>query len=607
MQDFLLDLYMPNQKKTVLKKFLIWRAKHISHRQFVLILSILVGFTSGVGAVVLKNLTHFIQALLEGNLVKEYHHAFYFIFPIIGFAITYLVIKYIIRNKVSHGIPSTLFAISKRKGLMKQFQMFGSLITAPITVGFGGSVGLEGPSVATGAAISSNISRLFHMNQPTRTLLIGCAAAGALSSIFKAPIAAIIFAIEVFSLDLTIASLVPLLLASLSAVITSYFFFGSDVILPFRIEDKFILSDVPFYIILGIVSGFVSIYFANVYEKIHNYFEKIESSLKRILIGGISIGFLIYLIPPLYGEGFNTINNLIIGNPILSAEDNYLNLNLDNAWIVIGLLAILVFFKVIASSLTFGAGGVGGIFGPALFMGSIMGNCIAKILNNIGFLNSNISESNFTLVGMTGLMAGILHAPLTAIFLIAEITGGYELFIPLMITAAISFSITKYFVPHSVYAMELGRKGELITHNKDHAVLTLMDIESIIETNFISLYSKMTLGEIVHNAVVKSNRNIFPVLNEKTNYLEGIILLDDIRPIMFDQTLYDEVLASEVMHNPPAVIRLGEDIMTDVMKKFQDSGAWNLPVIKDGQYVGFISKSKMLTAYRRKLINFTAG
>lgn len=597
---------MDSHKKSLFTKFLIWRAKHISQTQFIYLLSILVGFTSGVGAVILKNFTHIIQLLLEGKFVKEYHHAFYFIFPIIGFTITYIIIKYIIRAKVSHGIPSTLYAISKRKGLMKRYQMFGSMLTAPITVGFGGSVGLEGPTVATGAAISSNISRLFHMNQKTRTLLIGCAAAGALASIFKAPIAAIIFAIEVFSLDLTIASLLPLLLASLSAIITSYFFFGNDILLPFRIEDKFVIGDIPFFIILGIVAGLVSIYFAIVYGKIQDYFEKIESKIKRILIGGVGIGVLVFFIPQLYGEGFETINNLIKGDPIVSSENNYLNLDLQNVWIVISLLTITVLFKIIATSLTFGAGGVGGIFAPTLFMGSIMGNCLAKILNNIGILSSNVSESNFTLVGMCGLMAGVLHAPLTAIFLIAEVTGGYELFIPLMIASAISFSITKHYVPHSVYAMELARKGELITHDKDHAVLTLMDIQSVIETNFISLHSKMTLGEIVNKAVIKSNRNIFPVLNKENSHLEGIILLDDIRPIMFDHSLYDEVIAAEIMQNPPAVINLEEDKMTDVMRKFQESAAWNLPVIRNGTYVGFISKSKLLTAYRRKLINYTS-
>jgi len=592
-------------KKTRLTRFLIWKYKHISEKNFVFLLSILVGFTSGVAAVVLKNLTHFIQHLLEGKLVQYYHQAFYFLFPILGFIIVYLIIKYVIRNKVNHGIPSTLFAISKRKGLMKQYQMFGSLITAPITIGFGGSVGLEGPTVATGAAISSNISRMFHMNQTTRNLLIGCAAAGALSSIFKAPIAAIIFAIEVFSLDLTIASMLPLLLASLSAILTSYFFFGDDVLLPFRIEDKFYISDAPFYIILGIFAAITSIYFTEVYERIQKLFDKIKSPIKKLFFGGIAIGILVYLIPPLYGEGFDVINNLISGNPEKALENNLLHMDLSNIWVVIMLLAGLVFFKIIASALTFGAGGVGGIFAPTLFMGSIMGNCIAKIINNSGLVNTPISESNFTLVGMAGLMAGVLHAPLTAIFLIAEVTGGYELFIPLMITAAISFSITKYFNPHSVYNMELGRKGELITHDKDHAVLTLMDIDKVIETNFVTITATMNLGDIVHKAIIKSNRNIFPVVNEETNRLDGIILLDDLRPIMFDQTLYEKVLARDIMLKPPEIINLGKDKMTDIMKKFQDSSAWNLPVVKDEKYVGCISKSKLLTAYRRQLINFT--
>lgn len=592
-------------KKTLLTRFLIWKYKHISEKNFVFLLSILIGFTSGVAAVILKNLTHFIQNLLEGNLVQYYHQAFYFLFPIIGFTIVYLIIKYVIRNKVSHGIPSTLFAISKRKGLMKRYQMIGSILTAPITVGFGGSVGLEGPTVATGAAISSNISRLFHMNQTTRNLLIGCAAAGAMSSIFKAPIAAIIFAIEVFSLDLTIVSMLPLLLASLSAILTSYFFLGNDVLLPFRIEDKFYLSDAPFYIILGIFAAFTSMYFTEVYERIQKLFDKIGSPIKKLLFGGIAIGILVYLIPPLYGEGFDIINNLIAGNPEKALENNFLQMDLSNIWVVILLLAGLVFFKIIASALTFGAGGVGGIFAPTLFMGSIMGNCIAKIINNSGLVNTPVSESNFTLVGMAGLMAGVLHAPLTAIFLIAEVTGGYELFIPLMITSVISFGITRYFYPHSVYTMELGRKGELITHDKDHAVLTLMDIDKVIETNFIPITANMNLGEIVNDAIVKSNRNIFPVVHEETKILLGIILLDDLRPIMFDQSLYEKVLARDIMHKPPEIIHLEKDKMTDIMKKFQDSSAWNLPVLKNGKYFGFISKSKLLTAYRRQLINFT--
>ncbi|MBJ7880888.1 chloride channel protein [Gelidibacter salicanalis] len=592
-------------KRPLFKQLLIWRARYISHNQFVVILSILVGFTSGVGAVVLKNLTHFIQHIMEGQLVRYYHEAFYFLFPILGLTLVYLIMKYVIRHRVSHGIPSTLFSISKRKGIMKRYQMFGSILTAPLTVGFGGSVGLEGPTVATGAAISSNIARLFHVNQTTRNLLIGCAAAGAMSSIFKAPIAAIIFAIEVFSLDLTIASMLPLLMASLSAILTSYFFLGNDVLLPFSLEEGFKLSDAPFYLLLGVVAAFTSIYFTEVYDRIQRLFDRIDSPIKKLVIGGSLLGMLIYFIPPLYGEGFEVINNLIAGNHQKAIQNNFLNLNLENIWVVILLLAGLVFFKIIASALTFGAGGVGGIFAPTLFMGSIMGNCVAKLINHSGFTNYPVSESNFTLVGMAGLMAGVLHAPLTAIFLIAEVTGGYELFIPLMLTAAISFGITKYFHPHSVYTMELGRKGELITHDKDHAVLTLMDINKVVETNFIKITTTMTLGDIVHEAVIKSNRNIFPVVDAKSNILKGIILLDDIRPIMFDPTLYSEVFARDVMQAPPDTIDIKKDKMTEIMKKFQDSNAWNLPVVDDGIYVGFISKSKLLTMYRRKLINIT--
>lgn len=592
-------------KQNLLKRFLKWRLKYISQKQFIYILSIIIGFAAGIVAVILKNLTHFIQLLLEGSFVQYYHTAFYFIFPIIGLGLTYLVIKYVIKHKVNHGIPSTLFAISKRKGIMKRFQMVGSILTAPITVGFGGSVGLEGPTVATGAAVSSNLSRLLHLNQSTRTLLIGCAGAGAMASIFKAPIAAIIFAIEVFSLDLTLASLMPLLLASLSGVITSYFFFGNEILLPFNIEDKFVLSDLPFYMLLGVVGAFASIYFTKTYAFFQDFFSRIKSPIKRLALGGIGLGVLIYFIPPLYGEGYDIMNNLIQGNPAAALENNFFNLELSNVWVIIVLLLGLVIFKVIASALTFGAGGVGGIFAPTLFMGSILGNALAKALNNIGWFSNPVSESNFTLVGMTGLMAGVLHAPLTAIFLIAEVTGGYELFIPLMLTSAISFAITKSFIPHSVYAMELGRKGELITHNKDHAVLTLMEIENVVERSFIKVYSDMKLGEIIETAVVKSKRNIYPVVNRKNDKLEGIILLDDLRPIMFNQSLYNEVTARELMQNPPTIINFEKDRMTSVMKKFQDTGAWNLPVESKGVYYGFVSKSRLLTAYRRKLIDFS--
>ena len=376
--------------------------------------------------------------------------------------------------------------------------------------------------------------------------------------------------------------------------------------LPFDVKDGFVLNDIPFYIFLGVIAGLVSIYFTEVYDRVQKFFDKINSPIKRLLIGGIGLGILVYFIPPLYGEGFDTINSLLAGNPETSLQKNFLHLDLSSVWVVVLLLIGLVFFKIIASALTFGAGGVGGIFAPTLFMGSIMGNAIAKIINNIGIFSTPVSESNFTLVGMTGLMAGVLHAPLTAIFLIAEVTGGYELFIPLMITSAISYSITKHFMPHSVYAMELGRKGDLITHNKDHAVLTLMDLKKVVETNFVVVHPGFTLKKLAKEVVVSSKRNVFPVINKETNALEGVISLDDLRPILFNKSLYKKVKARDLMSSPLAVIDLNSDKMTDVMKKFQDTGAWNLPVVKNGCYYGFVSKSKLLTAYRRKLIDFSS-
>ncbi|MFD0977030.1 chloride channel protein [Salinimicrobium gaetbulicola] len=596
---------MPGKKRNpLLLRFLIWRTKNMTQQQFVMLLSALIGLTAGIGAVVIKNLTHFIQELLEGKFINYYHHAFYFVFPIIGLTLTAFIIRYVIKSPIGHGIPSTLYAISKKKGIMRPLQMYASLITAPITVGFGGSVGLEGPTVATGASLGSNISRMFNMNQTTRTLLIGCAAAGAMSSIFKAPIAAIIFAIEVFSLDLTIASLLPLLLASVSAILTSYFFFGSGTVLPFTLKDSFVIADVPYYVLLGVIAALCSIYFTKVYFKINDLFKNINSRLHRLLLGGSLLGLLIYFIPPLYGEGYDVINNLLQEDYLKAMGNNPFTAYMDNFWIVISLLAGLVIFKIVATSLTFNAGGVGGIFAPVLFMGSTMGHCVALFLNHLNILKSPLSVSNFTLVGMAGLMAGVLQAPLTAIFLIAELTHGYELFVPLMITAAISFMITTRFLPHSVYTMELAVRGELITHNKDHAVLTLMEINQVIEKNFIPLKLGMTLGEIVYKGVVKSSRNIFPVVDKDNNFM-GILLLDDIRPVMFDKNLYDTVKIDELMQSAPEVIDRNADGVKSIMKKFQDSDAWNLPVVSHGKYQGFVSKSKLLTAYRKKLIEVT--
>ena len=596
---------MSDKFKNILKRFLIWKYQHISDKHFIRIASAVIGLLAGLGAVILKNLTHFIQHLLEGEFINDIHIAFYFIFPIIGLFLVRIIKKYVIKKKVGHGIPSTLFAISKLKGILPPHQMWSSIITAPLTVGFGGSVGLEGPTVATGAALGSNFARLMHLNQTTRTLLIGAAAAGAMSSIFKAPIAAIVFAVEIFSLELTLASMIPLLLASITAVLTSYFFFGDDVLLHFNIQDKFELYDVMFYVLLGVTSAAASIYFSKVYFSIGKFFKKFESPYKRLLIGGILLGTIVYFVPPLFGEGYETINNVLRGNIDAVLTNNIFHSATDNIWIMIGLLVGLILFKIVATSFTFGAGGVGGVFAPTLFTGSITGYVFATIMNYSNLFTHQLSSTNFAMVGMAGLMAGILQAPLTAIFLIAEITGGYELFVPLMIVSSISFLISKHYVPHNIYASELAKKGHLLTHNKDKNVLMLMDIDKVIETNFIILHPEMNLGDIVQKAVIKSSRNHFPVVNDDNEFL-GILMLDDIRSIMFEQDLYQKLKARSLMQLAPAIIDYDKDTMEVIMNKFKETVAWNLPVIKDGKYYGFISKSRLLTSYRRKLINVTA-
>lgn len=372
-------------KKNIFKKILIWRYRHISEREFIYILSVLVGFLAGVGTFILKDLTFLIEELIQDGLVKEYHYSLYFIFPIIGLILVYLIKKLVIKKEIGHGISTTLHAISRRNGIIKRHKILASLLTAPITVGFGGSAGLQGPAVSTGAALGSNVAQLFHMNSKTRMLLIGCATAGAMSSMFQAPIAAIIFAVEIFSLDLAFASLVPLLLASVSAIITSYFFVGTDVLFRFKLVDIFEVKDLPFYIILAFVTGVASVYFSKMYFKISDFFETFKSPFKKLLVGGITIGIMLYLIPPLYGEGYGLINNLLKGNTAAALKDIPYNIDLQNVYVVVAMLLIIVVFKAIAMTTTFAAGGVGGIFIPTLFMGSALGNAIAKIINHLGF------------------------------------------------------------------------------------------------------------------------------------------------------------------------------------------------------------------------------
>ncbi|MBO0331087.1 chloride channel protein [[Muricauda] lutisoli] len=593
---------MPYSTKKLLTRFLKWRYRNISNRTFIQIMSLIVGFLAGSVAVTLKNSTYFIESLLKKGIVFS-ENQLYFILPTIGLTLIYLYVKFVHKEPLQHAVSSIIFSLSKKRGLLRLKDIYTPLITAPLTVGFGGSVGLLGPAVKSGSAVSSNLSRFFHIDAKTRTLLVACASAGAIASIFQSPIAAIIFAVEIFTLDLTMMSMLPLLLASISGVLTSYFFLGNEILFSFSLSEGFKLEDTAFYILLGVGTGFASIYFTKMYFAILSLFKKLKSPKYKLLVGGIAIGAMLYAIPPLYGEGFGFINNLLEGDHLKALGTTPFDDYTHNIWVVIALLFGITIFKAIAMTTTIGAGGAGGVFIPTMVMGSALGNVVAKVINNLG-LGFSVSESNFTLIGMAGLIAGVIHAPLTAIFLIAEITGGYQLFVPLMITAAISYLITKNALDYTIYTKELAKIGALLSHNKDQMVLGLMEMDDVIEKNFRPVLPQMTLGEMLHQSVSKSKRNLFPVLDDDKKLI-GIIVLDDIRPMMFDTDLYDTVFVKNLMHAPPEVIFYETDNMKQVMKKFQDSGAWNLPVIKNGKYEGFISKSKMLTAYRRKLINYS--
>lgn len=584
----------------LLSRFLVWKVKHIQHKHFVLFLSLVIGLLSGFSVVVIKNSVHFIKHLLTYSFVEEYHNYLFFLYPLVGLALTLFFIKVVLRKPIGHGIPSALYAISQKNSIIKGYNMFASVIASAFTVGFGGSVGLEGPTVSTNAAIGSNVGKFFKLDYKTITLLVGCGAAGAMSGIFNAPIAALVFVLEVFMFDLTLASIIPFLMASVAAALSSRMMLGDEVLFDIVIKDKFISSDFPFYILLGVFTGLVSVYFNKMFWWIEALFEKIKLQRYRLLIGGALLGALIFFVPPLYGEGFETIVSLLNGDYKEIMNHSLFFDQKENLLLVIGLIFVLILLKVIASAITFGAGGIGGVFAPSLFMGASSGFVFAKILNYLGL--TNLSESNFTLVGMAGLIAGVLHAPLTALFLIAEITRGYELIIPLMITSAIAYLTSKYFIPHSVYNMQLAKRGELLTRHKDKAVLTLMKLNSEVEKDFKILSPELSLGELV-KVVAQSKRNLFPVVGED-GMLQGVITLDDIREIMFKPELYDTVFVETLMTQPPTHVS-SNDSMDAVMKKFTTSNAWNLPVIDNEKYVGFVSKSKLFNAYRKVLIDFS--
>ena len=582
------------KKTSKIEQFIIWRKKNISDRQFILALSIIVGLLAGFAAVIIKNLVHYIQELLSRIASKEFD-LLYIIYPIIGLTVVLLFIKYINKRPVRHGIPNVLYSISKTGGILHTHNLYSSIISSALTVGFGGSVGLEGPTVATGAAIGSNLAKFLKLDHKQVLLLLGCACAGAMSAIFKAPIAAIVFVLEVIMFDLTMSAIVPLLISSATAALTSYFFLGKNYLYIFNVQQEFQLDQLIYFVIIGVVTGLVSVYFTKMYMLVTGFFDRIKNSFNKLFIGGISLGLLIFLVPALYAEGYSVINRSLMGDITYLYENTFYSGLGDYIPSIFILLVLIIALKVVATSITFGSGGVGGIFAPTLFTGANTGLLFAKVMNSFGLI---LPESNFALVGMAGLLAGVLHAPLTAIFLIAEITGGYELFMPLMIVAAISYTTVRIFVSNSVYTIQLAQRGELITHHKDKAVLMMLNIKDLIETDFNVVHPNQKLGDLIKE-ISHTHRNLFPVV-ESDNTFRGIVKMDDIRHIMFNPDLYENVFVRDLMFMPDYVID-PNDSMEEIAKKFQVSERYNIAVIENGKYLGFISRARLFSLYRKQV------
>ena len=582
-----------------------WRERHISEKHLVLLLSFFVGAFSAAAAAILKSFIRFIQWIVEEQLIGDGHTWWYLITPIIGITLAALFVKYIVRDDISHGITKILYAISQRKSIIKAHNMWSSIIGSGLTIGFGGSVGAEAPIVLTGAAIGSNLAKAFRLDQKTMMLMIGCGAAGAIGGIFKAPIAGLVFTLEVLMMDLTMTSVAPLLISSVTATAISYILTGTDPMFPLDTAEPFMVNRIPWYLVLGVVCGLISLYFTRGMNKLEQWFKHaIRSMWAKLLIGGVVLSVLIYIFPPLYGEGYDVIRQLINGDSMSAIQNSPLEHNewaaRNGHWLLLTYFGFIVLFKIVASVATNGAGGVGGIFAPSLFMGAITGFLTARIMNMSGLM---VPETNFALVGMAGLMSGVMHAPLTGIFLIAELTGGYHLFMPLMIVSVISYLTIMLFEPHSLYAMRLAQKGELLTHNKDRNVLTLLKMDSVLETDFITIFPDMTLGELV-KVISESHRNIFPVIDHE-GHLKGILLLDEVRNIMFQPRLYKRFTVGQLMTSPAAVLSFDQP-MEKVMEVFEDTGAWNLPVVdQDRRYLGFVSKSKIFNSYRHVLVHFS--
>jgi len=584
----------------LIRKIKQFKSLLTNQQTLIYILSFLVGLVSALAAAMMKNAIHFTHVLFTQGVMKGAGGVLSLAYPLFGIFLTVLAVKYIVRDNISHGISRVLYAISTRKSNIKPHNNWSSILTSSLTIGFGGSVGAEAPIVLTGASIGSNIARHFKLNYKYVTLLLGCGVAGAISGIFKAPIGGILFTLEVLMLDLTLSSIVPLLISSVTAATVAFFFMGDNVLFSFQVKQGFLLSELPYYLILGFFCGLVGIYFTRATIGIEKLYKKIGNKWIRLVVGGLIIGALIYFYPALYGEGYETVMVLLNAGSG-SAPGNEIFGNMASGfWSFSVLMAGLLLVKVVATASTNGAGGVGGIVAPVLFTGGVAGYYLSSLLNHLFGLT--LVESSFTLTAMAGVFSAVLHAPLTAIFLIAEITEGYGLLIPLILTSTVAFITARTFQKYSIYHEQLAITGELITHDKDKAVMTLLDWSKEVEKDLLTVRPDGNLGDLVKQ-ISKSNRNLFPVVDE-FNILEGVVLLDDVRDKMFSPELYDKITVRELMTIPPSYIDLSER-SDAVLDAFERTGAWNLPVLDKGRYVGFISKSRIFSAYRELLRQFS--
>mgnify|MGYP001060737606 FL=1 len=586
--------------REVFLNFLVWRERHIKEKNFVLVLAFFVGIFSGLAAIVLKFLIHSISSGLTSHINLESGNYLYILLPAAGVVLTALYVRYVVRDNISHGVTRVLYAISQKKSRLKRHNMYSSVLASSVTIGFGGSVGAEGPIVFTGAAIGSNLGRAFRMSPRILMILVGCGAAAGIAGIFKAPIAGMLFTLEVLMLDLTTVSVMPLLIASITSTTLAYVYTGYEFEFFFAQTEDFYTSRIPFVIMLGLVCGFASLYFTRVMNMMENFFGRFKAPWLKTLTGCTILAGLVFVFPPLYGEGYGSIVGLLGGDTSSIVNGSIFYGDRNEVWFLAIFIGLVIATKAFATSATNGAGGVGGTFAPSLYVGCLTGFLFAFLVNHFG-LGVELSTKNFALIGMAGVMSGVMHAPLMAIFLTAELTGGYELFLPLLIVSTISYGTIKVFEPYSIYTMRLAKQGQLLTHHKDKAVLTLLKVNNVIETDFLPVYPEMTLKEMV-DVIAKSNRNLFPVINERRE-LMGVVLLDDIRNIMFRPELYRRMRVSTFMAAPAARIEVGES-MDNVMKTFDDTGAWNLPVVENGKYVGFVSKSKIFNSYRRVLRHY---